>query len=278
MNISMLVFVLFSMFGMGLALTVGEIVAPFKRIKLVGFALLSNFVVIPVLTYTISLWLELDKSLFAGLMILACCAGAPFLPALTTLAGGSLAFGVGLMTLLILVTIIYAPIVIPLAIPGVTINSWSIASPLIGYMLLPIIIGLIIKALWPGLAGLLRPFAVNISRISLFILAVLVLLMAFPSFVKAYGTGVYNATAIFVFGSFLVGYFFSGLKTADRYVMALGAGLRNVTAALLIAATNFSDKNVITVVLIGNVIGVIILFSAAGLFRKFSTPQISNQS
>jgi len=267
-NLFMLAFVLSSLFGTGLSLTLGEIIAPFKKTKLVFLALLGNFLLIPLLTYALAIFFKLDESLFNGLMLLACCAGAPFLPALANIAGGSIAFSVGLMVLLMLTTVFYAPIVLPLIIPNVAINPLSIASPLIFYMLLPLIVGLIIKAIKPDLAGLIRPFAKKISLLSIIIMAVLFLFAATPVFIEAYGTGVYNAMLIFVAGSLLIGYLFSGLKTADKSVMALGAGQRNIMAALLIAVTNFSDHKILVVILIGSLVGFVVLFPAAAIFKK----------
>ena len=270
LDVSMLVFVIASMLGVGLALTAEEIIRPLKNLKLVFLALLSNFILVPILTYAAAIFFKLEASLFNGLMIMACCAGAPFLPMLARLAGGSVAFGVGLMIVLMVVTVFYAPFIIPLAIPGITINPWSIAYPLMIYMLLPLFIGMVIKAIRPVFADIIQPFVKKITAVTVLIVVVLALFIASPAFVRAYGTGVYNATALFVVGSILAGYIFSGLKTHDKYVMALGAGQRNLTAALLIAVTNFSDRNVVVVVLIGSLVGSIILFAAAGSFGRFA--------
>ena len=46
--ITMLAFVVSSMLAVGLSLTVGQIVAPLRNGKLVFFALLANFVLMPV--------------------------------------------------------------------------------------------------------------------------------------------------------------------------------------------------------------------------------------
>ena len=54
-----------------------------------------------------------------GLLVLGCAAGAPFLPKLAELAKGNLAFSVGAMVLLMVVTVGYLPVVMPLLLPGV---------------------------------------------------------------------------------------------------------------------------------------------------------------
>ena len=57
-------------------------------------------------------------TLWCRLLLLGCAAGAPFLPKLAELAKGNLAFAVGVMVLLMVTTVVYLPIVLPLLLPG----------------------------------------------------------------------------------------------------------------------------------------------------------------
>ena len=108
-KISGLLFVVTSMLAMGLNLTMTQIVQPLKNIRLVVLALLANFVLVPLLAYLILMVIPLEQSLRVGLIVLSTAAGAPFLPKLVVGAKGNVAFGVGLMVLLMVVTIIYMP-------------------------------------------------------------------------------------------------------------------------------------------------------------------------
>ena len=74
-----LTFVVASMLGTGLSLTVAQILQPLKNARLVILALLANFVLVPLLAFAISRVLPLDQSLQIGLVVLATTAGAPFL-------------------------------------------------------------------------------------------------------------------------------------------------------------------------------------------------------
>src|SRR3954447_11585306 len=56
----------------------------------------------------------------------------------TQIAKGDLAFGVGLMVLLMVVTVGYLPIVLPLLLPGVSVDPAKIACSLFLLMLLPL--------------------------------------------------------------------------------------------------------------------------------------------
>jgi BASS family bile acid:Na+ symporter len=123
------------MASMGLSLTMKQIIDTLKNVKLVILAIVA---------YIITLVLPLDQSLRIGLVLLATAAGAPFLPKLVEAAKGNIAFGVGLMVLLMEVTIIYLPLVLPLILPGVAVNPMDIASSLIVLMLIPLAIGLFI--------------------------------------------------------------------------------------------------------------------------------------
>src|SRR5205809_841412 len=93
----MVVFVLSSMLGIGLGLRVSDIIAPLRNRRLVVLSLVANFVVMPFIAIALSRSLGLEESIGIGLLLLGMAGGAPFLPKLAQIAGGSLAFGVGVM-------------------------------------------------------------------------------------------------------------------------------------------------------------------------------------
>lgn len=70
-------------------------------------------------------------------------AGAPFLLKLAETAKGDVALSVGVMVLLM---VVYMPIVLPLILTGVDVDVWAIARSLIVVMLMPLAVGLIVKA------------------------------------------------------------------------------------------------------------------------------------
>src|SRR6516162_152893 len=116
--IVMLVFVLSSMLAMGLGLTVAQIIAPLRSFRLVSLSLVANFVVMPAAAVGLGKLLRLEESMAIGLLLLGAAAGAPFLLILAQLAKGNLAFAAGLMVLLMVVTVGYLPLVLPILLPG----------------------------------------------------------------------------------------------------------------------------------------------------------------
>src|SRR5215831_18867589 len=145
-TVAMLSFVVSSMLAMGAGLTVARITEPLSNVRLVLLALLANFVLMPIGAVVLAKVLRLDEPFEVGLLLLGCAAGAPFLPKLAEPAKGNLPFAVGIMVLLMVVTVGYLPIVLPLLIPGVTVDTGQIARILVLLTLVPLAAGLALKA------------------------------------------------------------------------------------------------------------------------------------
>lgn len=270
-NISALTFILTSMLAMGLSLTIKQIVDPLRDARLVVMALLANFILVPGLAYLITVVIPLDDGLATGLIIAGAAAGAPFLPKLVQAAKGSAALSVGLMTLLMVVTVIYLPIILPVLLPGASVSPWDIAKSLIFSMLLPLGIGLFIKARYEETAEHLQPQMSQISGMAIVFMLVTILVLQFSSIIATIGTGGILAALIFLIGALAIGLLLGGKDVGTRSVMGLGAGQRNLAAAMLVAGQNFSDDpNVLVMVMLIGILGLILLGAIGGEMGKRS--------
>src|SRR5215510_10042156 len=175
-SVAMITFVLSSMVAMGLDLTVGEILAPLRQPRLVVLSLLANFVLMPPGAVGLATLLQLEEPFRVGLLLLGAAAGAPFLPKLAQIARGNLAFAVGLMVLLMVITVGYLPVLLPRLLPGVSVNPMEIAKSLVLLMLLPLGAALAVNAKWPDFAAKVKPALDKVSSLSLMILIVLLTL------------------------------------------------------------------------------------------------------
>jgi len=267
--LSVLVFVIGSMASMGLSLKMAQIVAPLKNAKLVIMALLANFILIPAVAYAITLVMPLDESVAIGLILLSTAAGAPFLPKLAEVAKGNVAFSVGLMVLLMVVTIIYLPLVLPLLLGGVEVSPWEIAKSLIMMMLIPLAVGIFINARYEEAAAKIQPTFGQASNIALLALMILGLVLNFSSMIELVGSLGILAGIIFIVAALIIGYLFGGSESGIKNVMGLGTAQRNVSAALVVAGQNF-DADVITYVMVIAIIGLVVLMPAAGELGKRS--------
>ena len=172
-TVAMLSFVVSSMLAMGAGLTVSQISEPLRNARLVVLALLANFVLMPLGALALAKVLWLDEPFGVGLLLLGCAAGAPFLPKLAELAKGNLAFAVGAMVLLMVVTVGYLPIVLPLLLPGVTVNPVEDCSLARTADAAPTRHRACPEGALRGLAARVKPVLDWISNVSLILLMVL---------------------------------------------------------------------------------------------------------
>ena len=267
-QISGLLGIVCSMLAMGLGLTLAQIIQPLKNARLVVLALLANFVLVPLLAYAITLVIPLEESLKIGLMVLATCAGAPFLILEARGAKANLGVAVGVMTLLMVVTIFYLPVVLPLLLTGVEVDAGAIAQSLIVLMLIPLILGLLVKSHSPDTAKNWAPTMNKIGSLGILILLVVGLGLNLANVISLIGTRGFLALLLFIFGSLLIGFAVGGRDPGVRTVMGLGTAQRNVSAAILITLTNFAGTMAVPYVLVAAILLPLILISIARWLGK----------
>jgi len=258
-TVAMLSFVVSSMLAMGAGLTVPQIAEPLRNVRLVVLTLLANFVVMPLGALALAKMLGLDEPFGIGLLLLGCAAGAPFLPKLAELAKGNIAFAVGAMVLLMVGTIGYLPIVLPLLLPGVSVDPWQIARSLLLLMLLPLVIGLALKAYYGDLAVRVKPGLDWLSNISLILLVCLITAANIDKVLQVFGTRGILAGILFIALGLGTGWLLGGRDTGTKSVMALGTGQRKIAAALVVASQSFSDPKVVVMVIVVAIVGLVVL-------------------
>ncbi|MGZ4916546.1 MAG: bile acid:sodium symporter family protein [Halobacteriota archaeon] len=270
-NLSVLIFVITNMLAMGLSLTVAQILQPLYNLRLVGKALLANFVLVPLVAYVLVTLIPLEQGLAIGLILVGTAAGAPFLPKLVQFSKANIAFGVGLMVLLMVVTIFYMPLVLPLLLPGTTVNAGSIAASLVVLLLIPLAVGLLIKKWNDEIADTLQPAFNRISTIFLVVLIVLYLGVGYQTILGTFGTGAIGVAIVFILISLGIGYVLGGPARDTKPVVGLATAQRNISAAFVVVIANFATNfSVMAMVLVVSLIGLIILMIVSGEIGKRS--------
>jgi bile acid:Na+ symporter, BASS family len=269
-SVAMLIFVLSSMLAMGLGLTVSQIITPLRHARLVVLSLLANFVVMPLAALALAALLRLDQPLGVGLLLLGTAAGAPFLPKLAQIAEGNLAFAVGLMVLLMVVTVGYLPLVLPVLLPGVAVNPAKIARSLFLLMLLPLAGALAVKARFAVAAARTKPVLDRVSNLSLMLLVVLITAANINNVLAVFGTRGILAGLLFIAVGFSMGWLLGGPGMDTRRVLALGTAQRNIAAALVVGSQSFRDPKVVVMVVVVAIVSLLVLMPLSRLLAKRS--------
>jgi BASS family bile acid:Na+ symporter len=252
---------------MGLNLTLQAIFAQLRNVQLMLLALALNFILAPAFAWLLTVVIPLQHGHAIGILLLGAAAGAPFLPTLVETARGDLAAATSLMVLLTLGTILFMPFAVPLLIPGLRADTWSIARPLVIFIVLPMIVGMLIKPYDPRLAGRAAPVLAKVGNICLLLFFVLLIALNIRALLGVVGSGAIAAALFYVVGLFVSGWLLGGPKTEVRSVIALGTAGRNFGAALVPTATSFHDPTITMMLIVSAIIGITILFLTASWLR-----------
>ena len=265
-NLSVVVFVIATMLSMGLALNLAQIVQPLKKPLLVVDVLVTNFVLVPLATVGITMLLPLDAGTKTGLMILSLSAGAPFTPKLAEIARSDTALATSVMLLLMVATVILLPVGLPMMIGGdINVDSGSIAKSLVVMMIVPLGIGLYIKAKIESFAVKWQSKMVKLSNVALLVIIVLLTILNGKAMIDFMGYG-FVAVVLFMIMTLLVGFVAGGKIYEKRVISSLATAQRNISAALVVAAQNFEDPSVTVTIIAVSIIGLFILLFSAKKF------------
>ncbi len=257
------VFVISMMLHVGLTQKPSEIIEYLKKRSFVLKMLLANFVLAPLLMIVILRFTSFDPALEAGLLVFALCAGAPFLIKLTQTARHSIALGAAVMMLLMLGTIVYVPVVLPLFLSGVSVDAWAVAKSLLLQMLLPVLAGMLAVPYLPGLTRKAQPLTGWLSNILLYVLTGATLVGYSANMFAMMRTGAIFIGLAFVVGAFGIGYLTGAGEDHLEDVGGLGTAQRNTGAAVIIAVQNFSDPDELVIITLTNTVGVVLLLLIA---------------
>jgi len=268
LNIAVLVFAVSSMLSVGLAHEWREILAPLRAVRPVLRALVANFVLVPLLAFVVLKVLVLERPLEIALFLVACAAGAPFLIKIAQVARTDVALGTTLLIVLLPATVVYLPIVVPLALPAAEVNPLAIAMPLVLTMLLPLTLGLVARANWAGFAKRLQPLMGSLSTIALVIVVVATFVTSLTAILPIFRTSAILGAIIVLAGAFAIGYAIGGPGHASREVLALGTAQRNIAAATVVATQAVNDPGTTSMVVTMSLLGLAMLFPVATLLRR----------
>jgi BASS family bile acid:Na+ symporter len=238
--------------SMGLELNLRETLKSLRSVRVLGLALGWSWLVGPAFATLLTKILPLSEPYAIGLLIFSLAPTAPALPMMIRIAKADMSLAAALMPLAVVGTVILMPLLAPLLIPGLTLSSWAIGKPLLLTVLLPLVIGVVIKLRAPQIADKMFPFVKKIAGISTLILLGFVVFLHWRELVSALGSFAIAAQVLFILGMALVSYAFGfGLNQPQRSAMALAVCTRN-GSAMLIAVTAFPqlDPNLLAMILL----------------------------
>jgi len=270
-NLSVLIYIVTTMLSMGLNFFPKQFLEPLKDKSLILKSLAANFILLPIITYIILQVIPLEQGLAIGLILMAAGAGSPFMLKLVQFMKADIAFAVGLMLILSIVTLFYMPLVLSFLLPGVSVNPLSIASSLLVLIFLPLIVGTAVKSRYSEIAKKIQPTFNQISNIFIIVVIVLYLGLNYKDFLAVFGTGALITSIVFILAAFIIGYLLGGPSKNTKSVLGMGTAIRNSSAAFVVAVTNFSSEyDVMAMIIVVYMLSIITMMIISGEMGKRS--------
>jgi bile acid:Na+ symporter, BASS family len=231
-----LVFTVSSLAAMGLQVRMPEVMVALRNKKSLALIFVWGWVVGPALGYLITRILPLAEPYKVVILLGSLAPCAPFLAQMVGKARGDMGFAGALIPLVAVGTVVLMPVIGPLLVKGVTISAWALAKPLLLTILLPLIIGAVIRHYADMAATRMYPAVKKFALIATLLTTVWCLVIYGRSMLSTAGELALLSLTLFMVGMGLLTYNLSlGLKQNQRSIMALG--LSTLNGAALFAAT-----------------------------------------
>ncbi|MBR1689092.1 MAG: bile acid:sodium symporter family protein [Prevotella sp.] len=164
------------MFGMGMTLNIKDFQIVFSRPKDVIIGSLAQFTIMPLLAWSLTRLFQLDEALALGVVLVGCCPGGTASNVITYLAKGDLALSVGMTGVSTLLAPFLTPLLIwALAGKSVEVDVISMFLSILWVVILPIVVGLLVKWLWPKLTEKATDYLPAFSSVAIaFIVAIII--------------------------------------------------------------------------------------------------------
>ena len=205
-----LIFVVTASLGQGLGITGKSFAGPLRDHRQLNvMMLISTFILMPAVLIGLASLLPFTNQVKMAVVVLAICGGAPFVPWLVGLAKGNLGYSVAATDLLLLATFIILPLAVPPLVraldTGADVSAWKVAWPMLLFMLLPLVIGILIRARSLSLTMALASWLGPVSLTFLMAHIVLSISYSWKDFVSIAGYGQMAFALAFPIFGLLVG-------------------------------------------------------------------------
>ena len=238
--------IVMTVFSFGLRTAPDDVLYVGRRPWLLTRSLVAMFVIMPLVAVAFAMFFELRPSVEVALVALAISPIPPLLPGREQKAGGHASYALGLMMIAAVLSIGIVPAEVNLlgrySMKPFAMSPGAIAGMALKAAVLPLVVGMLLRALLPAVAArIARP--VEIIATVVLVGSVLVLLAGtFTAVLALVGNGAIVAMAAFVLTGLAVGHVLGGPRAGDRLVLALSTASRHPAIALAIAKANFPDE------------------------------------
>ena len=238
------------MFGMGLTLKLDDFRVVFSRPRDVATGCLAQFTVMPLLAWVLARLFALDEALTVGVVLVGCCPGGTASNVITYLAKGDVALSVGMTATSTLLAPVATPLLVwLLAGKTVDVNVLGMLQSILWVVIIPIVVGLAVKRLWPRQAERSTAYLPALSSI---VICTIVAIIIAANAQKLLTGGLVIMLVVILHNLCGLGLGYaigrlSGMNSAKRQTVSIEVGMQNSGLASSLATLHFASYPLATV-------------------------------
>jgi BASS family bile acid:Na+ symporter len=245
LGVTIAIFMAGSLLEMGLKLDLKRAGSALGDASFMLTTLLWSFAIGPALAVLLARVMPLAEPYAIGLILLGLAPCAPFMPLLSARAGANLNYVTAYLLLASVGTLIMLPAAIPFLVPQLSADALTIAKPLVFFIALPLVIGILVRLAANPFADKVHPIVKKITGADIVIMLGIVMLLYWRDFLDAVGTYAIFAQLLYycllAVAAYGLGF---GLAHEKQSALVLGLCTRNIGAAMapLLSAPGFDPR------------------------------------
>ncbi len=272
LNFSVVIFTLGYLASLGLEIKLQEVFNSLRSVRIISLVFFWGWVAGPALAWLLTRFIPMTDAHAAGLLLVSMAPTAPFFPLVVQRARANASSGAAMLLLTTIGTVVFLPLLAPLVITGLTVDTWSLAKPLLFMVLFPLLTGIAIQVGARDIARKIYPVVRKTGGVFLVITLVLTFMAYGRDMLGALGSFAPGTLTVFLIVIAVLSYSFSfGLDQPQRSSLALAMCTRNIAAVFAgyFGITNPPPGLFVMIVLVVP-IAAVVAFGAAYLFARQS--------
>lgn len=231
------------MLGMGITLSVDDFKAVLLRPWVIGLGVLAQFLIMPLLGWSVATLFNLPPMLKLGVILVSCCPGGTASNVICYLARANVALSVLMTMCSTLAAIVLTPVLTKVYASAILdVDAWAMFRSMVTIVLLPVIGGIILNQLLGRKLDGIKKVSPVVS-ILVIVLIVGGVVGATKANIIAYFGGLLVAIFILHALGFLLGYgvgYLTRLAEGDRRTLSVEVGMQNSGLGSALAKQHFT--------------------------------------
>src|SRR5215467_6451291 len=238
-NASLAVMILALVTGLGLSLTLQQILAPLRRVWVLVATVIANSVLAPLAGIGVCHALPLSAESRVGVELAVMAAAGPVgMKAAELSKRADMAMALSFTIALQVVNIVAAPLWAKQIVTGATVDPWTIVKDLLLLVLAPLVVGQVLRARHGEHAEGWQAGLEKVSNIALLVAIVVGLAVNWKLFTSAIGSWVIAASVVIVIVCMALGWLAGRVGDSHAAMtIAMVAGMRFTPVGLIVIAT-----------------------------------------